>query len=219
MYDLSNQVVIITGATGNLGHAITQTFRASGARLILVDRSADHLQQEFPDLVNEPGHYLASCTDLTHPDDVEAALKQAIEMWKTERREAYFCGEAAYEHWLGWLNGIESGAIENPKNGMQGNAWCFDVLVHGRRIAGRWLREKAQGFVEPARGLILQAADHYSQIAETCMKDLNSSWDLAPGPHRLDQWTRAMRQSQIHRLQSARELDRAAIVAIESALP
>lgn len=79
MYDLSNQVVIITGATGNLGHTITRTFQTAGAKLVLMDRSADHLQQEFLDLVDSPNYYLMSCTDLTHPDEVEAAVKGTFE--------------------------------------------------------------------------------------------------------------------------------------------
>lgn len=81
MHDFSNQVVIITGATGNLGQATARAFQAGGAKLVLVDRSADHLQQEFPNLLNSPDYKLASCTDLTHPDDIEAAIKGAIEQF------------------------------------------------------------------------------------------------------------------------------------------
>lgn len=79
MYDFSNQVVIITGATGNLGKAITQAFQKSGAKLVPIDRSADHLQQEFPDLVDSADYILASCADLTHPDEVKRALDGAYQ--------------------------------------------------------------------------------------------------------------------------------------------
>lgn len=50
MSDFSDQAVTITGATGNLGHAIARAFQAAAAKLVLVDRSADHLQQEFPNI-------------------------------------------------------------------------------------------------------------------------------------------------------------------------
>ncbi|MFC1975489.1 SDR family NAD(P)-dependent oxidoreductase [Chloroflexota bacterium] len=79
MFDFSNQVVMITGATGNLGHAVARAFQAAEAKLVLVDRSADHLQQKFPDMVDSPNYYLANCADLTHPDDVAAAMKGAID--------------------------------------------------------------------------------------------------------------------------------------------
>lgn len=79
MYDLSNQVVMITGATGNLGHAVTRAFQATGARLVLLDRSADRLQQEFCDLAGSSHYYLVNRTDLTRPDQVQAAVKGTIE--------------------------------------------------------------------------------------------------------------------------------------------
>ena len=148
-----------------------------------------------------------------------AALKQAVEMWKAEKREkAYFCGEAAYGHWLDWLRGVDSGEVENPKAGMQGNGWCYDVLVHSRRIAGRWLKQRAEGFQGEARERLLAAADHYSRIADLCAEDLKCTWDLALPPAKFDQWTEDMRRTQIERLEAARDHDRAAIVEIEKAL-
>ncbi|MFH1006337.1 MAG: hypothetical protein V1800_02380 [Candidatus Latescibacterota bacterium] len=147
-----------------------------------------------------------------------AALGQAAEMCHTERCEDYFMGEAAYTYWLGWLSDVESGKVDNPKDGMQGNGWCFDVLIHSRRIAGRWLREKAAGFRDPVAAAIKDASDHYGQIAEHCMKDLNCPWDLALGPDRFGEWTSQLRQDQMARLEVARKHDRAAIRAIENAL-
>jgi len=147
-----------------------------------------------------------------------AALRQAVDMWTTEKTGAYFGGEAAYAHWLDWLRRVEAGQVEDPKAGMQGNGWCFDVLVHSRRIAGPWLRAKAESFTGQAREQLLLAADHYSQIAAVCMEGLSCPWDLAPGPGKADQWTSAARQRQIERLEAARDHDRAAVAAIGNAL-
>ncbi|PIU63493.1 MAG: hypothetical protein COS85_15950 [Armatimonadetes bacterium CG07_land_8_20_14_0_80_59_28] len=84
--------------------------------------------------------------------------------------------------------------------------------------AERWLKTKANEFEsEAARGLHV-AADHYTQIAEDCMKDLTCPWDPALGPNRFDDWTSELRSTQITRLEAAREHDRAAINAIQKAL-
>jgi len=147
-----------------------------------------------------------------------AAFKQAAEMWQTEKREAYFVGEAAYAHWLGWLRDVEAGKVDDPKAGMQGNGWCFDVLIHSRRIAGRWLKQKADDFADETMQQLRIAAERYVQIAEVCMRDIDCPWDLALGPNRFDDWTSKMRQDEIVRLEAAREHDRAAIAAIEKAL-
>jgi len=147
-----------------------------------------------------------------------AALKQAVAMWKTERDKAYFCGEAAYAHWLKWLRGVDSGEVKDPKVGMQGNGWYYNVLEHSRAIAGRWLKQRAEMFKGKPRERLLAAADHYSQIHELCMKDIGCPWSLTLGPDKFAEWTLELRRTQIERLEAAREHDRAAIAEIEKAL-
>jgi len=152
------------------------------------------------------------------PDLTLAALRQAAAMWRTEKSGDYFVGEAAYAHWLQWLHDVDAGKVPDPKAGMQGNGWCYDVLSHCRRIAGRWLRHEADDFAEASAGPLRVAAHHYAQLAEVCMKDLRCPWDLTLGPDRVGAWTRSLRHEQIARLEAAREHDRAAIAAIAAAL-
>ena len=161
----------------------------------------------------KPEHERVSRRDLT-----VAALHQAMDMWSAEKHDAYFVGEAAYGHWLGWLGDVEGGQVVDPRAGMQGNGWCYDVLIHGRRIAGRWLRQKADDFDGETARQLRTAADHYTQIAESCLDELDCPWDLALPPDRLDDWTSDLRQSQIARLEAARAHDGAAIAAIAKAL-
>ena len=162
----------------------------------------------------KPSEQRVSDRDLTI-----AALQQTVDMWNTEKREeAYFVGEAAYAHWLRWLRDVESGSIGDPKAGMQGNGWCFDVLIHSRRIAGRWLKGRADDYGADAAKHLRVAADHYGRIAELCAADLNSSWDLALPPNRFADWTGELRRDQIARLEAARGLDRTAVAAIQEAL-
>lgn len=47
MGDLTNRVVLITGAAGNLGRATAQAFWAAGARLALADRNVAALAEAF----------------------------------------------------------------------------------------------------------------------------------------------------------------------------
>lgn len=77
-FDFSNQVVIITGASGNLGGAVAERFRVAGASLVLVDRTAEKLAQAYPDLANDPHHFLAGA-DLTSADAVKAVVAQTVE--------------------------------------------------------------------------------------------------------------------------------------------
>lgn len=81
-FDFSNQVVVVTGATGNLGSAVARAFQESGARLILIDLGADRLRQAFPDLADTPDHYLANCADMTDPDSVNELVRDTINRFK-----------------------------------------------------------------------------------------------------------------------------------------
>ena len=61
---MQTPVVIITGATGNLGSATAHAFHAAGARTVLVDRSQERLREGFPGLADSPQHFLAGGVDL-----------------------------------------------------------------------------------------------------------------------------------------------------------
>ncbi len=78
MYDFSDQVVIVTGATGNLGSTVTRAFHAAGAHLVAPDRSTGRAQELFPDLANSADHILADGVDVTNPEDMEKLVQAAL---------------------------------------------------------------------------------------------------------------------------------------------
>jgi len=79
MEDFSNKVVIVTGATGNLGSVLARRFQEAGACLVLVDRGDDLLFEVFADLVGSDEHYLANCADLTEAKAVQELVKSTME--------------------------------------------------------------------------------------------------------------------------------------------
>jgi len=79
MFDFSGQVVMVTGAAGNLGQAVAFAFQQAGAKLVLVDRAPDRLQKLFPQLVDSADHYFATSVDLTDETAVNHAAQEAIQ--------------------------------------------------------------------------------------------------------------------------------------------
>jgi len=63
----SEDVIIITGATGNLGSATAHAFQVAGQRTVLVDRSQERLRETFAGLADSSQHFLASGVDLSEP--------------------------------------------------------------------------------------------------------------------------------------------------------
>ncbi|MBR6838420.1 MAG: SDR family NAD(P)-dependent oxidoreductase, partial [Alphaproteobacteria bacterium] len=49
MFDLTNKVVLITGATGGIGGAIAHAMKNAGATVVLSGRREEKLNQEFDD--------------------------------------------------------------------------------------------------------------------------------------------------------------------------
>ncbi|MFO1413828.1 MAG: SDR family NAD(P)-dependent oxidoreductase [Burkholderiales bacterium] len=70
-----SDVVMITGASGNLGHALADAFRERGARLVLLDRQRERLDAQFgaPD-----DNRLHVACDLLDAAQVEAAAAAAV---------------------------------------------------------------------------------------------------------------------------------------------
>ena len=67
MHKPTEQVVIITGAVGNLGAATARAFQMAGDKTVLVDRSQDKLRDVFSSLASSPDHLLAGGVDVSDP--------------------------------------------------------------------------------------------------------------------------------------------------------
>lgn len=79
MFDFTNQVVMISGAVGNLGQVVARSFQACGAKLALVDRGEDRLKETFPDLVNSADYLLVNCADLMDEGAVEESVVESLQ--------------------------------------------------------------------------------------------------------------------------------------------
>jgi NAD(P)-dependent dehydrogenase (short-subunit alcohol dehydrogenase family) len=77
MSRLKDKVVIITGAVGNLGHAVARRVQTDGGRMVLVDRSNDRLQKIYGELKNSTQHWLAGNIDMTDSKSVNAMAAEA----------------------------------------------------------------------------------------------------------------------------------------------
>lgn len=73
--NFTDQVVMVTGATGNLGRAVAHAFAELGAQLVLVARDVDALQGAFA--ARSPAPLLLTA-DLLDPVQVDAAVDSAI---------------------------------------------------------------------------------------------------------------------------------------------
>lgn len=78
MFDFSHRVVMVAGASGNLGRAVAQAFLAAGASLALLDRAPDRLPSLFPELAGSPDHLLLGAVDANNADQVQQAVQATL---------------------------------------------------------------------------------------------------------------------------------------------
>jgi NAD(P)-dependent dehydrogenase (short-subunit alcohol dehydrogenase family) len=74
MPEFTDQVVVITGASGNLGAAAARGFASAGARLALLDIRAEGLEALLGDLASPASHKLLAPVDMTDEASVEKAI-------------------------------------------------------------------------------------------------------------------------------------------------
>ncbi len=79
MFDFANKIVMITGASGNLGSVLARVYQTSGAKLALVDRGKKRLTQVFPEFMDSPDYLLVNCSDLMDEGAVETSVSEIIQ--------------------------------------------------------------------------------------------------------------------------------------------
>lgn len=79
MNSLQQKVIIITGAVGNLGFAVAQAAQRYGAKVVLVDRSAERLSATYSDPTANQSRLLAGGVDLSQPESVADLVRRALE--------------------------------------------------------------------------------------------------------------------------------------------
>jgi NAD(P)-dependent dehydrogenase (short-subunit alcohol dehydrogenase family) len=76
---LSGKIVIVTGATGNVGAALLSVLAAGGARLVAVDRDEGRVRQHLAELPESGAHRAMQVGDLAAPGAFDAVVAEAID--------------------------------------------------------------------------------------------------------------------------------------------
>ena len=75
----TERVAFVTGAASGIGRAAAIAFATEGARVAILDRSADALRTVEASVKEAGGEVLAIACDVSSPDQVEDAIKQIVD--------------------------------------------------------------------------------------------------------------------------------------------
>lgn len=76
---LEGKVVVVTGASAGMGHAIVERFAQEGAKVVAVARRKERLEELAASLKDEPGTVLPFVGDVSKREDNEAMIDFAVE--------------------------------------------------------------------------------------------------------------------------------------------
>ncbi|MEK6221695.1 MAG: SDR family oxidoreductase [Chloroflexota bacterium] len=113
---VENKVIVIAGATGDLGSVVTEKFSQAGARLVLLGRTIEKLQR-LADELKLPEETLLHPMDVNDPDSAIAASVIVKEK---------FGAADAYLHLVGgWLGGkpLVEVSKQDMENMLQQHLW------------------------------------------------------------------------------------------------
>ena len=80
MFNFTDQVVVVTGAAGNLGEAVAVAFDGAGANLVLADMNYDRLEKMYGAMA-EKGTALLAAVNLLDAAAVDALFTDALDQF------------------------------------------------------------------------------------------------------------------------------------------
>lgn len=128
---LSQQVIVITGATSGIGLTTVRSAARQGAKLVLVSRDKTALHALVEELRNQQAQAIAVAADVGIEAEVQDVANRALE---------YF---GYFDTWINNAGVSIFGAIDQPT--MEENRRLFDTnfwgVVHGSLVAREHLRQ------------------------------------------------------------------------------
>ncbi|MGZ3584575.1 MAG: SDR family NAD(P)-dependent oxidoreductase, partial [Ktedonobacterales bacterium] len=78
---LADKVALVTGGGEGIGKASAQLLAREGARVAVLGRSADNVQEAAGDIQRAGGDAIALVADVAQADQMQAAVKQIADRW------------------------------------------------------------------------------------------------------------------------------------------
>jgi short-subunit dehydrogenase len=163
---LSDQVIVVTGASSGIGLATARMAAARGARLVLVARSAQSLEQLTQEIRAQGGDAILAVADVSRQDEVHTIALKAIDEF------------GGFDTWInnagtGMYAAIEQASVDDMRRLFETNFWgvvygSLEAVSHLKARGGALIN---MGSAESERALPLQGVYAASKHAVKAFTD------------------------------------------------
>jgi NAD(P)-dependent dehydrogenase (short-subunit alcohol dehydrogenase family) len=174
LFDLSDDVAVVTGAGRGIGEGIAHTLAAAGAAVVCAARRADEVERVAADIRAQGGRAVAMPTDVTDSGAVEALAQKAI---------------SEFGHLDIWINNAGGSPIQAPLTQLDPAEWdatmrlnltsiwvCTNTAARLMRDGGRIVNISSKAAVSTVMG-----SGHYA-AAKAAVNSLTVTYAKELGP-------------------------------------
>lgn len=174
LFDLSDDVAVVTGAGRGIGEGIAKTLATAGAAVVCAARRADEVERVAAEIRAAGGRAVAMPTDVTDNAAVEALAQKAI---------------SEFGHLDIWVNNAGGSPIQAPLTNLDPNEWdatmrlnitsvwvCTNIAAKLMRDGGRIVNISSKAAVNTVMG-----SGHYA-AAKAAVNSLTITYAKELGP-------------------------------------
>jgi len=126
LFDLSNQVALITGSSRGIGKSIAEEMSAAGAKVVISSRKQEACDQVRDEIRARGGEAISIACNIGHKEDVEGLVKETLK--QLGRIDIVVCN-AAVNPFYGSLMKLDDDAWDKTMNCNVKSGWWLTKLV------------------------------------------------------------------------------------------
>ena len=174
LFDLSDDVAVVTGAGRGIGDGIATTLADAGAAVVCAARRGDEIERVAAGIRARGGRAIAVTTDVTNDDAVEALAQAAL---------------SEFGHLDIWINNAGGSPIQTPLTQLDRKEWDATILLNLTSLwvctntAARHMRDGGRIVNISSRAAVstVMGSGHYS-AAKAGVNSLTQTFAKELGP-------------------------------------
>lgn len=127
LFDLSDQVAVVTGSSRGIGRSIAEQMARAGARVVISSRKPDACEAVAEAIRKDGGQAIAIPANISRQSDLEALVERTLDAWG--QIDALVCN-AASNPYFGPMSGVSDEIFDKiMRNNVLSNLWLANRVA------------------------------------------------------------------------------------------